>query len=189
MLLLAVVAIALCAGQDPRSTVKLATSPLSVSVLRNYSSTLEHEFKQAGLVWGAPIYLRATKFSETKFRLYRDGLLGVRGPQVQKDTRGRNVNLQWYTEATLEVWGTRQDGQGLDLFKSYAVCVYSGRLGPKRKEGDNMTPEGFYTVVPAAFNPRSSYRLSFNVGYPNRCVACVASFSSFSDILGLVTTS
>jgi len=169
MLLLVLAAtIMLCAGQAPRSTVQLATSPLSVSVLRNYSSTLEGEFKEAGLVWGGPLYLRATKYSNAKFKLYRDGMLGLRGPQVQIDSRNRFLNGYWYTEASLEVWGTRQDGQGLDLFKSYAVCTYSGKLGPKRKEGDAVTPEGFYTVVPAAFNPRSAYRLSFNLGYPNR---------------------
>ncbi len=27
---------------------------------------------------------------------------------------------------------------------------------------------GFYEVVPSAFNPNSAYRLSFNVGYPNK---------------------
>jgi murein L,D-transpeptidase YafK len=51
--------------------------------------------------------------------------------------------------------------------QAYPVCVYSGRPGPKLKEGDGQTPEGFYTVTPAQFNPNSSYRLSFNVGYPN----------------------
>jgi len=183
MLLLALVAIALCAGQirrpvprsHPRSpprpaappSGRLATSALSVSVVNSNAPTLEEAFKEAGLVWGSPIYLRASKYSDAKFKLYRDSMLGLRGPQVQQDNRNRFLNGAWYTEASLEIWGTKQDGQGLGLFKSYAVCVYSGKLGPKRKEGDGMTPEGFYTVVPSAFNPSSQYRLSFNLGYPN----------------------
>ena len=40
-------------------------------------------------------------------------------------------------------------------------------LGPKVKEGDRQAPEGFYIVTPAQMNPKSSYYLSFNIGYPN----------------------
>ena len=167
-LLLVLLAIALCAGQLPRAAVPLATSPLSISVLRNNSAALEQQFKQAGLVWGGPLFLRAFKYSDTKYRLYRDAMLGLRGRQMQTDARARFVNTNWYTEASLEIYGTRSDGTGLELFRSYTVCAFSGKVGPKRKEGDGQTPEGFYTVVPSAFNPRSSYRLSFNLGYPNR---------------------
>lgn len=52
-------------------------------------------------------------------------------------------------------------------FKSWPICSYSGGLGPKQKEGDGKSPEGFYTVTPASMNPNSSYHLSFNLGYPN----------------------
>ncbi|MCI4663229.1 MAG: murein L,D-transpeptidase [Neomegalonema sp.] len=53
------------------------------------------------------------------------------------------------------------------LFKSYPICAYSGDLGPKLKEGDRQSPEGFYFVTPSAMNPNSSYHLSFNIGFPN----------------------
>ena len=65
----------------------------------------------------------------------------------------------------LEVWV--EDNGRYRLFKSYPICSYSGYLGPKLKEGDWQSPEGFYKVTPGQMNPRSSYHLSFNIGYPN----------------------
>jgi murein L,D-transpeptidase YafK len=66
----------------------------------------------------------------------------------------------------LEVWKQQRDGK-YALLKTYSVCKWSGVLGPKIKEGDRQAPEGFYTVTPAQMNPKSSYYLSFNIGYPN----------------------
>jgi murein L,D-transpeptidase YafK len=43
----------------------------------------------------------------------------------------------------------------------------SGQLGPKLKEGDRQTPEGFYSVTPQQLNPNSAYHLSFYIGFPN----------------------
>lgn len=69
-------------------------------------------------------------------------------------------------EAELEVW--KQDRSGkFALLKSYPICRWSGDLGPKTREGDRQAPEGFYSITPAQMNPRSSYYLSFNTGYPN----------------------
>lgn len=53
------------------------------------------------------------------------------------------------------------------LFRTYPICTYSGGLGPKMREGDRKSPEGFYRVRPAQMNPASSFHLSFNLGYPN----------------------
>jgi len=61
-----------------------------------------------------------------------------------------------------------QSGSGeFALVKTYPVCIYSGSLGPKLKEGDFQSPEGFYFVRPGAMNPNSTYHLSFNLGFPN----------------------
>lgn len=68
-------------------------------------------------------------------------------------------------ERNLEVW--LRGGQGYRLFKSYDICNFSGNIGPKLKEGDRQSPEGFYGVDQDALNPNSSYHLSFNLGFPN----------------------
>ena len=69
-------------------------------------------------------------------------------------------------EAELEVW--KQDRGGhYALVKTYPICRWSGDLGPKTREGDRQAPEGFYSITPGQMNPRSSYYLSFNTGYPN----------------------
>ncbi|MBI4792442.1 MAG: murein L,D-transpeptidase [Deltaproteobacteria bacterium] len=65
----------------------------------------------------------------------------------------------------LEVWV--QADEGYRLFKTYDICYFSGDLGPKTREGDRQSPEGFYTVNEHQLNPNSRYHLSFDIGYPN----------------------
>ncbi|WP_417909317.1 L,D-transpeptidase family protein [Candidatus Electronema sp. PJ] len=65
----------------------------------------------------------------------------------------------------LEVW--LQKGSKFSLFKTYPICAYSGRVGPKLREGDQQSPEGFYSVSAGQLNPDSRYHLSFDIGYPN----------------------
>lgn len=67
----------------------------------------------------------------------------------------------------LEVWKRTNSGQ-YALLKTYPICKWSGALGPKIREGDYQSPEGFYDVTPALMNPKSAYWLSFNVGFPNK---------------------
>lgn len=69
-------------------------------------------------------------------------------------------------DSTLEVWKETRSGR-YGLLKAYPICHFSGRLGPKKAEGDHQAPEGFYTVGPGQMNPHSREYLSFNVGYPN----------------------
>ena len=69
-------------------------------------------------------------------------------------------------EEVLEVWLQKDSGE-YALFLDYPICIYSGELGPKTREGDKQSPEGFYTVGSEALNPNSQYHLSFNLGYPN----------------------
>jgi murein L,D-transpeptidase YafK len=69
-------------------------------------------------------------------------------------------------EAELEVW--KQDSTGrFQLLKTYPICRWSGDIGPKEREGDRQTPEGFYTITPELMNPNSSYYLAINTGFPN----------------------
>lgn len=68
-------------------------------------------------------------------------------------------------EFELELWMLR-DGR-FHRFATYPICRWSGRLGPKLKQGDGQAPEGFYTVDAGALNPNSRWLRSFNLGYPN----------------------
>lgn len=69
-------------------------------------------------------------------------------------------------ESLLEIWV--QNGHQYKLFDTYEICTFSGKLGPKLKEGDKQAPEGFYTVAKSQLNPNSRFHLSFNIGFPNR---------------------
>ena len=69
-------------------------------------------------------------------------------------------------ESLLEVW--IRSGAEYKHLKNYFICSYSGGLGPKLKEGDRQSPEGFYKVKKHQLNPNSKFHLSFNLGYPNK---------------------
>lgn len=69
-------------------------------------------------------------------------------------------------ENVLEVWKRRNTGRYGKLTE-YEICKWSGKLGPKYKEGDRQAPEGFYSVNKHQMNPNSKYHLSFNMGFPN----------------------
>ncbi|MCV6593050.1 MAG: murein L,D-transpeptidase [Silicimonas sp.] len=79
---------------------------------------------------------------------------------------GAPVHLRIFKEeAVLELWV--RDGARFALFRRYDICNFSGGLGPKLKEGDRQSPEGFYQVGRNALNPQSRFHLSFNLGFPN----------------------
>lgn len=79
-------------------------------------------------------------------------------------------------ERTLQVYAT--DNRGFKLIKEYPFTAYSGKLGPKLKEGDKQIPEGIYKVE--YLNPNSSYYLSIKVSYPN-------AFDKSKNLLSSVT--
>jgi murein L,D-transpeptidase YafK len=68
-------------------------------------------------------------------------------------------------ESELEVW--LKSGDTFTLFATYPVCYWSGALGPKLREGDRQSPEGFYTVTEQSLHHGERWRRSLNVGYPN----------------------
>ena len=64
-----------------------------------------------------------------------------------------------------ELWMKR--GRRFELFATYPICAWSGQLGPKLREGDSQSPEGFYTISKSQLNPNSKYFRAFNLGFPN----------------------
>lgn len=69
-------------------------------------------------------------------------------------------------EGQLEVWKEDRSGR-YRLLRTYEICKFSGKLGPKKREGDRQAPEGFYAVKTASLNPYSRNHLAFNIGFPN----------------------
>ena len=68
-------------------------------------------------------------------------------------------------ERRLEVWAQPRLGEPFAHVTTYEICRFSGRLGPKRRQGDGQVPEGFYTL--GYLNPSSPYHLAMLVTYPN----------------------
>ena len=68
-------------------------------------------------------------------------------------------------ERVLEMW--RYDGTRYVKVRSFDICAMGDKLGPKKREGDRQSPEGFYNVTRNMLNPRSIEWLSFDLGYPN----------------------
>lgn len=69
-------------------------------------------------------------------------------------------------DGELEIWVRNTMTEPFTLFKTYQVCALSGKLGPKRREGDLQVPEGFYYIN--EFNPNSDYHFSLGLNYPNQ---------------------
>ncbi|MGE3228004.1 MAG: murein L,D-transpeptidase family protein [Hyphomicrobium sp.] len=68
-------------------------------------------------------------------------------------------------ESEFELW---VDKNGTFIrFATYPICYWSGTLGPKLREGDRQTPEGFYTLTEEQLHNGGRWRRSLNIGYPN----------------------
>ena len=70
-------------------------------------------------------------------------------------------------EGQLELWARDNpaEAEPFHLVHTFPILRASGRLGPKRQEGDCQVPEGFYSSD--RFNPRSLFHLSLGLDYPN----------------------
>lgn len=101
---------------------------------------------------------------------------------------GDDAHVRIYKrEHRLEVW-MRPAGGHYGLFRSYAICKYSGDLGPKIAEGDRQAPEGFYRVARAQLNPTSRHHLAFNLGFPNQLDQQLGRTGSFLMVHGGCTS-
>ncbi|CAM2010785.1 L,D-transpeptidase family protein [Acanthopleuribacter pedis] len=80
---------------------------------------------------------------------------------------GRLYLRAFKQDQVIEIWMAPDAQAPFQLLAAVPVCALSGRLGPKRKQGDLQIPEGRYFID--RFNPASSYHLSLGINYPNRC--------------------
>lgn len=106
----------------------------------------------------------ATSRAEQAAQRVKPGLISAL--KQKKMVYGNAVFIRIFkSEKALEVWVKQNDK--FALFQTYPICTFSGQLGPKIRQGDGQSPEGFYQVGLGQLNPYSRYHLSFNLGYPN----------------------
>lgn len=65
----------------------------------------------------------------------------------------------------LEIW--LEKGDRFVLFATYPICHWSGTVGPKLREGDKQTPEGFYTVANRQLHHIGRWPRAIDIGFPN----------------------
>lgn len=129
---------------------------LIVTSLTMNSEIYSQEFKKA-----------QKEYSRVK-TAYQEKEKGLNQLLSGKDLSLSSLNIAiriFKKEEILEVWAKDKTKQGYILLTTYPVCSSSGDPGPKRKEGDGQTPEGFYHIN--YFNPYSNFFLSLGVSYPN----------------------
>lgn len=68
-------------------------------------------------------------------------------------------------ESQLELW--MRKGSTYVLQGTYPICHWTGTLGPKLREGDKQSPEGFYTIGSRQMRHVGRWRSAFNIGFPN----------------------
>ncbi|MGF6907308.1 L,D-transpeptidase family protein [Fusobacterium sp. PH5-44] len=94
-------------------------------------------------------------------------IIEKREAELKSIKLGNPVYIRLFKEEKkLEIWIQNDTGKYV-FYKEFNICTFSGGLGPKKKEGDRKSPEGFYNTKKSFLNPNSSYHLSFNIGYPN----------------------
>lgn len=109
------------------------------------------------------LHSERSQAAEARVKTDLDTALAARGL-----TLGDPIFIRIFKESSeLELWMEPAPTAEYVLFKTYKVCKWSGELGPKLKEGDGQSPEGFYFVPPRRMNPNSDYHLSFDLGFPN----------------------
>lgn len=86
--------------------------------------------------------------------------------QKYKDQNIEMMVSAFKQEKTLIVYLKHKSDDTFEKFWEHPVLAASGKLGPKRKEGDRQVPEGFYVID--RFNPNSQYHLSLGLDYPNK---------------------
>ncbi len=76
--------------------------------------------------------------------------------ELKQQLLGSSVYIQIFKEErVLELYAKLQGEYR--LVQSYPICEFSGGLGPKRREGDFKSPEGFYRINTRHLNPTVSF--------------------------------
>jgi len=87
--------------------------------------------------------------------------------KAQDLAAGRPIYIRIFkAESELELWMQNSAGT-FSRLATYPICHWYGSLGPKLKEGDKQSPEGFYRVGAPQTRLVGRWRKAFNLGFPN----------------------
>lgn len=89
-------------------------------------------------------------------------------------------------DSELELWMQREGR--FELFATYPICFWSGRLGPKLREGDRQAPEGLYSVGLEQLYEKGRRPRSFDIGFPNAFDRAFARTGSYIFVHGGCTS-
>ncbi|MEM7700068.1 MAG: 2-dehydro-3-deoxyphosphooctonate aldolase, partial [Verrucomicrobiota bacterium] len=70
-------------------------------------------------------------------------------------------------ESELEVWLKPEGERYFKIFKVFRLTAWAGTVGPKLREGDGQSPEGFYYVSLNRMRPDTQHHLGIDLGFPN----------------------
>jgi murein L,D-transpeptidase YafK len=116
---------------------------------------------QSGFLSRQREYVRVRTAISEKDQTVRNSLLGK---GMVPDSM-HILMVGYKAEKQLEIYAKRPAESVYQQVAVYNICALSGKLGPKRKEGDRQVPEGFYHID--RFNPASNFYLSLGIDYPN----------------------
>lgn len=125
-------------------------------------------------------FITASTFSQSGFKKQQKLYKRVREAYTEKekylkqlykekgiDTLASYIYIRGFKhERILEVWAKNKNDTAYTHIINYDFCSFSGKLGPKRKQGDMQVPEGFYYID--RYNPYSNFHLSLGLNYPNK---------------------
>lgn len=104
-------------------------------------------------------YKRVRVAINEKEKLLVDGL-------IKHNIKSNELNILLVAyKGEVELYAKRQKDESYCKLRTYAICYSSGKLGPKRRQGDYQVPEGFYFID--RYNPASNFYLSLGLNYPN----------------------
>ncbi len=82
--------------------------------------------------------------------------------------KGRPIFIRIFKATSeLEIWMQGEKDREFVLLDTYPICHWTGTLGPKLREGDKQSPEGFYTVSNRQMRLFGRWQKAFNIGFPN----------------------
>ena len=140
----------------------LPRKPYLIALAATFGLVLFYHF--GGAIW-RPIKLRLAgeKPVGQVLRELEPSMSG-RFQDLETLTDGKPITiLAFKEEQRLELWKRRD--AGWVFVRSYPFTGFSGKPGPKLREGDDQIPEGVYGLE--YLNPNSSFHLSIKVDYPN----------------------